>query len=93
MAKKRNVKKDIEFLTYEILNDCFLSLDAHPDRNKDDIMKIISGAVAKRNELIQKVNDRKIEKNKTKAHFASIYTDLLKSADASFNDLSKIIKA
>jgi len=92
MAKKRNVKKDIEFLTYEILNDCFLSIDTHPTRNKDEITKLISETIAKRNELIQRVNDRKVEKKDINKHFKSIYSDLMKSADVSFNTLSKLIK-
>ena len=92
MAKKRNVKKDIEFLTYEILNDCFLSIDTHPERNKDKISKLISETIAKRNELIQRVNDRKVEKKDINKHFKAIYSDLMKSADVSFNTLSKLIK-
>ena len=92
MAKKRNVKKDIEFITYEILNDCFLSIDAHPERKKDEITKLISDTIAKRNELIKRVNDRKIDKKETIKHFKAIYSDLMKSADEGFKTLSNIIK-
>ena len=92
MAKKRNVKKDIEFLTYEILNDCFLSIDTHPERNKEGITKLISETIAKRNELIKRVNDRKVDKKEINKHFKSIYADLMKSADESFAKLSQLIK-
>ncbi len=92
MAKKKNVKKDIEFVTYEILNDCFLSIDTHPDRNKDEITKLIGETIAKRNELIKRVNDRKVDKKEINKHFKSIYADLMKSADNSFGTLSKLIK-
>lgn len=93
MAKKRNVKKDIEYLTYEVLNDCFLAIDTNPEKHKDEILKIIGDAVTKRNELIKKVNDRKVEKKQIKKHFNAIYDDIMKSTDANFSRLSSLIKA
>ena len=92
MATKRNVKKDIEYITYEVLNDCFLSLESHPDRDREEIGSIISNAINKRNELISKVNQKIKGRKEVKAHFKSIYDDLFKSADLYFTKLSDLIK-
>jgi hypothetical protein len=92
MANRRHVKKDIEYITYEVLNDCFLSIETHPDRKRDEITKIINDAVIKRNELIKKVNQKIKDKKETKKHFKNIYEDLFKSADSYFSRLSELLK-
>jgi hypothetical protein len=91
MANKRNVKKDIEYLTYEVLNDCFLTIDTHPEKDKENIMKIVSDTIAKRNELIARVNVKNLEKKEVKKHFQEIYSDLTKNTDENFQKLSKLI--
>ncbi len=92
MASKRNVKKDIEYITYEVLNDCFLSIETHPDRKTEEISEIIANAVQTRNKLIKKVNEKVKGKKEVKAHFKAIYDELFKSADEYFSKLSSIIK-
>jgi len=92
MAKRRNTKKDIEYITYEVLNDCFLAIESHPEKHREEIGGIISDAVQKRNELIKKVNQKIKGKKEIKAHFKEIYNDLFKSADSFFSKLSEIIK-
>lgn len=92
MATKRNVKKDIEYVTYEVLNDCFLSIESHPDRKKDEIMSLIAETLTTRNELVARVNKRDIKKGEAKKYFKQIYNDLMKSADESFTKLSVLIK-
>ena len=92
MAKKRTVKKDIEYLTFEVVADCFSALELYPDRKKDEIYAIISDAVNNGNELMERVNKKNIGDTKEiKKHFKGIYADLLKGADEQFSRLSKVI--
>ena len=92
MAKKRNVKKDIEYLTFEVVADCFAALELYPDRKNQEIYDIISDAVKSGNDLMDRVNQKNIgDKKAVKQHFRSIYTDLLKGADEQFIRLSKTI--
>ena len=92
MAKKRNVKKDIEYLTYEVVADCFAALELYPERKPDEIQDIIKDAINTGNELLSKVN-QKVEGDKkaVKQHFKTIYEDLFKSVDNNFTRLSKAI--
>jgi len=92
MAKKRNVKKDIEFLTFEVVADCFSALELYPDRKNQEIYDIISDAVKAGNDLMDRVHQKNIgDKKAVKLHFKNIYIDLLKGADEQFLRLSKTI--
>jgi len=93
MAKKRDVKKDIAYLTYEIIADSFAALELYPDRKPEEILSIIDVAVKNSNDLMDRVNQKNIEKGKeVKKHFQEIYKDLIKGADEQFSKLSEIIK-
>ena len=93
MAKKRDVKKDIEYLTLEVVSDCFAALELYPDRKQEEIYQIMNDAVNKGNELLSKVNQKITgDKKAVKQHFKEIYTDLIKSTDEHFTRLSNAIK-
>ncbi len=93
MATKRNVKKDIEYITYTIVHDCMAHLEIDNDKTHDSVVEIISAAVQKRNELYFKVNHQEKGKRiEVRAYYRDIYKDLFESADSSFDKLSKIIK-
>jgi len=93
MATKRNTKKDIEYITYTIVHDCMAHLEIDNDKTHDAVVKIISSAVQKRNDLYSKVNHQpKGKRAEVRAYYRGIYKELFKNADASFENLSKIIK-
>ena len=54
MASRRDLKKDINFLTYQVINECYTFLNYAPDGNYENVMDIILEAVNLRNELIYK---------------------------------------
>ena len=92
MAKKRDVKKDIAYLTYEVIADSFAALELYPDRKQEEILSIIDDAVKNSNDLMERVNQKNIAKGKAiKQHFQKIYEDLIKGADDQFSRLSKVI--
>jgi hypothetical protein len=92
MATKRNVKKDIEYITYTIVHDCMSHLELDNKKSHDDVVAVISNAVQKRNELFSMVNNQKKGTRKeVRAYYREIYKNLLESADQSFETLSKAI--
>ena len=92
MANKRNVKKDIEYITYTIVHDCMAHLETGNDKTHDAVVKIISEAVQNRNELFYKVNHQEKGKRvEVRAYYRGIYKSLLENADKSFDSLSGII--
>lgn len=93
MASLRNIKKDINFLTYEVISDCYTFMYLHPDKKADNAEKIIHKMVEVRNDLIHRINNiQSKDKKEVKLHFKSIYDDLLKEVDVCFKSLSELTK-
>ncbi|MBN2668541.1 MAG: hypothetical protein JXR60_04860 [Bacteroidales bacterium] len=92
MATKRNVKKDIEYVTYTIVHDCMLHLEYGHDERHDEVLGLISRSLQKRNELFDKVNQQtKAPRSATRAYYREIYKELTENADQAFEKLSKLI--
>jgi hypothetical protein len=94
MASKRELKKDIDYLVYEVISDCFLFGDLHPDIKTEELSAIISDAVDFRNDLIARVNNPDGRNNPKiiKAYYKTLQKDLLTGVDAFFTRLSGLTK-
>lgn len=88
MAKIRDLKNEVNYLTYEIIADCNTYMALHPE-NKDQTMKLVNEAVTLRNKLIYKINH---PESKSSLYFKEIKNELLSGADAIFEKLRKLIK-
>jgi hypothetical protein len=79
MASIKELKDDINYLAYDLINECFTFKNFHPDKHaRAD--KVIGEIVRLRNELIHRVNhpEDKEDAKKLKAHFNRIRADLEK---------------
>ena len=94
MASVRELKKDIDYLIYEVISDCFVFSSLHPDLKSEELSAIISDAVNLRNDLIARVNnpDGKDNPKIVKAYYKSVGKDLLSGADKLFSRLSELSK-
>jgi hypothetical protein len=94
MASVRELKKDIDYLIYEVIADCFVFSDLHPDLRSDELSAIISDAVELRNDLIARVNnpDGKDNPKIVRAYYKSVGKDLLSGVDNLFTRLSGLTK-
>lgn len=92
MASIRNLKKDIDYLIFEVLSDCFAYSGIHPDNKSDDLSAIITDAVNMRNDLIARVNnpDGKDNPKILKAFYKAVEKDLLTGVDNLFDRLSSL---
>jgi hypothetical protein len=75
MANKRNLKKDLNYIFSDIIEDCYLWQLENSDK-ADKAEVIIDDAIASFDDLVAKVNDRKVEN--IKAHFKGIIAELEK---------------
>ena len=57
MASIRELKKDIDYLVFEVISDCFVYSNVHPENKTDELSALISDAVEFRNDLIARVNN------------------------------------
>lgn len=94
MASIRELKKDIDYLVFEVISDCFVYAGLHPDNKTDDVSGIISDAVNLRNDLIKRVNnpDGKGDPKTIKTHYQAIKSDLISGVDKLFDQLSLVSK-
>jgi hypothetical protein len=94
MASLRNLKKDIDFLIFEVLSDCFIFSSIHPDNKTDELSTIIADAVTFRNDLIARVNnpDGKDNPKILKSYYKSVEKDLITGVDKLFDRLSSLTK-
>lgn len=93
MANMRDLKKEINGLTSEVISDCFLYLYMHKEKSKKEVTRIMKDTLKTRNDLIYKVNhpdsgDRK----KIKKHFSKIRNELVNKMDSHLTKLSLISK-
>jgi hypothetical protein len=94
MASIRELKKDIDYLTFEVISDCFVYSGVHPENQSDELSAIISDAVSFRNDLIARVNnpDGKDNPKIVKAYYKAVSKDLMVGVDTLFNRLSSLSK-
>lgn len=84
----RDIKKDIEYLVGEFIDDCSLFMAFNPERGSEDgLAKIIDEAVDLYNDLKDKAN-AKVEGNK-KAYYNGIRKELVEGLDKLCEKLSK----
>jgi hypothetical protein len=94
MASIRELKKDIDYQTFEVISDCFAYSGVHPDNQSDELSAIISDAVNFRNDLIARVNnpDGKDNPKIVKAYYKTVEKDLMIGVDKLFDRLSSLSK-
>jgi hypothetical protein len=92
MASLRDLKKDIDYLIFEVISDCFVYSGMNPENKSDELSAIITDSVNFRNDLIARVNnpDGKDNPKILKGYYKSVEKDLLTGVDKLFTRLSTI---
>lgn len=94
MASIRRLKKDIDYLTFSVIGDCF-NYGVITGKNNAQVSEIVKDIIETRNELHDRVNaGRRIEDKKdVKKHYNAIFKDLLIKVDGAFTKLSETVKS
>lgn len=92
MASVRELKKDIDYLIFEVISDCFVFSNLHPENKTEELTGLISDAVEFRNDLIARVNnpDGKDNPKIVKAYYKAVEKDLVAGVDKLFDRLSAL---
>jgi len=89
MASVKNLKKDINYVLSDIIEECYMWQMLQEDAKKaDKAEKIIDETIATFDVLIEKVNTKNID-NKKK-HFNAISAELEKKANALLSKIEKL---
>lgn len=94
MANIRDLKKDIDYLAYEVISDCFAAMSVTSDEKvSDQLSEIVADAVKLRNELFSRVpyrGDRE-KAAEVKDYYRRLRKDMIMGADELFTRLSKVV--
>jgi len=84
MAKRRELKKDINYLTYELLEECFTYQYFHEELDIEQLNEVATKILDNRNNLVGRINhvDGKDNPKLVKTHFKKIRQDVAKSIEA-----------
>jgi hypothetical protein len=73
MASIKNLKKDLNYIFSDIIEDCYLVQLENPEKS-DKAEEIIDEAITSFDDLVEKVNNKKVENKKE--HFKGIVSEL-----------------
>ncbi|MGJ8593361.1 MAG: hypothetical protein ACSHXF_12485 [Aquaticitalea sp.] len=88
MGNVRDLKKDINYVLGDIIEAVYVWEYNHTDKDTKQSEAIIDEAIATFDELITKVNDKKVENKK--AHFKAINTELETKGRALIEKINKL---
>lgn len=89
MPSRRDLKKDINLLTHELLTECYAYKHYNPSK-ETVVNKKIGAILKKRNELIYRVNHP--EGNSDPKHLKDHYNKIIKDLEACVNLLDDLDK-
>ncbi len=94
MASIKELKKDINFLTSEVVETCLLKLSFDKDANSEDLYNIIEDFIDFRNETIHKLNnpEESDKKASLKKYYNTIFNQFLEKVNLSFEKLNNSSK-
>ena len=83
MASRRRLKKDINYLTFELIAECYTYQYFHKDLKSEKVDEVAASIIDNRNELVARINhiDGKDNNKLVKAHFGKIRKDFNKSVE------------
>lgn len=83
MASIRNLKKDLNYLSYELLTETFAYKHFHPELDEKKLDDAIRNIVKIRNEILQRINhpDTFESPSEQKQFYHKIQEDMVKLVD------------
>jgi hypothetical protein len=89
MASIRRLKKDVNYLTYELISECLVYDEFHQGADKEKVKEVINSVIEGRNSMMDKISKRakgkKKDKKENKKYFRSIdsdFTELVNKLDS-----------
>ena len=89
MASVKNLKKDINYVLSDIIEECYMwQIVQEDDKKAEKAEKIIDEAINTFDSLIEKVNAKNVENKK--AHYKEVNSELEKSAKDLLAKIAKL---
>jgi len=95
MATVRRLKKEIEFMSSQLIGDCIDFLETFDDKKEITVLSIIEEAVLLNNSMLDRVchhPDGKENPRLVKQYYRQLKTDFIKGLDQAYGKLEGLIK-
>ena len=94
MATVRRLKKEVEFMSSQLIGDCIDLLETFDDMAETSIMSIIEEAVSLNNSMLDRASHPDGKKNPklVKEHYRQLKTDFIKGLDQAYGKLEELTK-
>ena len=94
MANVRRLKKEIEFMSSQLIGDCIDFLDTFEDKKDVSVLSVIEEAVLLNNTMLDRAchPDGKDNPKLVKQHYKLLKTDFIKGLDHAYGRLEGLFK-
>ena len=94
MATVRRLKKEIEFMSSQLIGDCIDYLDTFEDKKEVNVLSIIEEAVLLNNTMLDRAchPDGKNKPKLVKQHYRKLKNDFIKGLDQAYGKLEGLLK-
>ncbi len=94
MATLRRLKKEIEFMSSQLIGDCIDFLETFEDKKETNILSIIEEAALLNNTMLDRAchPDGKDNPKLVKQHYRQLKTDFIKGLDQAYAKLESLVK-
>ncbi len=92
MAKVRNLKKDIDFITSEIIEECFFACLVHEDVKEEQVGALMKRVLALNEEYIRRANhpDGKADRKLIKKYYKQLSRDFVAESNALVEEINNL---
>ncbi len=88
MASVKNLKKDINYILGDIIEECYMWELMNPKADTKKSQAVIDEAISNFDSLLEKVNAKKVENKR--AHYKSVQSDLETVASTLLGKVNKL---
>lgn len=93
MASRKNLKKDIDYLVFELIADCYGCIYENPDMDFSGFEGVINDAIQLKEELITKINQYDPDvQGRARIFFKSIRQELVNGLKGGYEKLEKVME-
>lgn len=94
MATIRDLKKDIHYITTELVIECLVTDMLHDGKHESKLSDLVTNLLVKKQELLQRINDHRKKKDEVKAseYFKAIQKELKDTVTEIVEEVGKLNK-
>ncbi len=92
MASKKNFKKDINFLTDDIIGTCMMHHSIGSNKSEEELNLIIEDILLFRDEIIKQVNEPGLPESarSIRSYYRELYQKFLKKVDETYEKINSL---